>query len=204
MADWSALVAAFAATYRAAPDGGSAAIRAHVDTVLARIAGAGREAIATTPRSLPVTAHLPRALDLGAAGPMAPLATALGAVAGDLTWEYGYKEMPADLARDYGYCEILGPRGPLPCPDLILGFVLFAPGAVYPEHAHPGISESYLSVAEHWSQNDAGLPAPGSLVFNAPGTPHRITVGRDAPCLLGWAWTGAPDRLAAPGMVLNA
>ncbi|QYZ69779.1 dimethylsulfonioproprionate lyase family protein [Neotabrizicola shimadae] len=203
---WSALLAAFAQAWGASPDGGSAAIRAHLDDVTSRLAAAqGRDpaCLPRPPEPLPVTAQLPAALHAGRTGPAAPVSRALAAVASRLTWEWGYTTLPEDLARSYGYCEILGPRGPVQDDGLILGFVLFAPGTFYPPHAHQGIFESYLSVAGHWAQNDGGVEQPGSLVFNPPGTRHFITTGHNGPCLLAYAWVGESAKLGNPGMVLD-
>lgn len=205
-AGWSALVAAFATAWGACPDGGSVAIRAHLDEVTARLAAArGRDPVVTARASelRPVAALLGAALEAGAGGAASGLARALAPVAARLTWEWGYAKMPEALARSYAYCEILGPRGPVRDDHLILGFVLFAPGTFYPPHAHEGIAESYLTVAGHWAQDDAGVGGAGTLVFNAPGRRHAITTGRESPCLLAWAWTGDSARLAAPGMVLD-
>ncbi len=71
----------------------------------------------------------------------------LGAAAYRVAWEFGYATLPPRLVEIYAYCEIAGPRGPISTPDLILGFVLFAPGAFYPPHNHPEIEESYVTVA---------------------------------------------------------
>ena len=152
---------------------------------------------------LPVTAHLPRALDLGERAAMQGMARALRGVSGRLCWEHGYARMPRALARKYAYCEVLGPRGPVRTDRLILGFVLFAPTTTYPQHSHAGIEESYISVAGAWSENDAAVYAPGSLILNRAGDEHRITTGELDPCLLAYAWTGPPDRLSAPDMKLS-
>lgn len=203
---WSALIDAFAAAWGTCPDGGSTSIRAHLADVTGRLAALRAADPACTNRPAeprPVAAQLPAALARTQSGPAAPMAAALGAVAGRLTWEWGYAELPDDLARAYAYCEVLGPRGPVVAKDLILGFVLFAPGTFYPPHAHEGIWESYLAVSGDWSQNDAGVNQPGALVFNPPGTHHFITTGQAGPCLLAYAWTGEPGRLDAPDMHLD-
>ena len=102
--------------------------------------------------------------------------------------------------RKYAYCEILGPRGPIVCDKLILGFVLFAPKTTYPQHSHARIEESYISVAGAWSENNAAVYAPGSLILNRPGDEHRITTGERDPCLLAYAWAGPSEQLGDPGM----
>jgi len=204
--DWLYLLREFDALYRLGSDGGSAKIRSHRKRVRDALSGVitanpvltGRE-----PATRPVCAHLPRALDLGERAAMQGMARALREVRDRLTWEYGYETVPRPLARNYAYCEILGPSGPVPSDTLILGFVLFAPGTTYPQHSHKDIEESYISVAGAWSENNLAVYAPGSLILNRPGDEHRITTGDRDPCLLAYAWFGPPARLAAPGMVLK-
>ncbi|MGD9918255.1 MAG: dimethylsulfonioproprionate lyase family protein [Paenirhodobacter sp.] len=205
--DWLYLLQEFDALYRQGSDGGSRLIRAHrkrVRDALASIVDANPEIRGRAPEAKPVTAHLGRALDLGERGAVQGMSRALARVADRLTWEYGYEKVPRALARKYAYCEILGPRGPICAEKLILGFVLFAPGTTYPQHSHKEIEESYISVAGAWSENDAAVHAPGSLILNRPGMEHRITTGELAPCLLAYAWTGSEDRLNQPGMKLSS
>ncbi|MCE5972258.1 dimethylsulfoniopropionate lyase [Sinirhodobacter sp. WL0062] len=205
--DWFYLLREFDALFRLGSAGGSTLIRSHRSKVRAALSAAfSSNAViqGRAPASKPVTAHLPRALDLGERGVMQGMARALREVRGQLTWEYGYERMPKPLARKFAYCEVLGPQGPVRSNDLILGFVLFAPGTTYPQHSHAGIEESYISIAGAWSENDAAVHAPGSLILNKPGFEHRITTGEEEPCLLAYAWIGAQDRLAAPGMKLTA
>lgn len=205
--DWFYLLREFEALFRLGSAGGSALIRSHrnrVRTALSAIFASNAQILPREPATKPVTAHLPRALDLGERGAMQGMARALREVRAQLTWEYGYERMPRALARKYAYCEVLGPSGPVQSKELILGFVLFAPGTTYPQHSHDGIEESYVSIAGAWSENDAAVHAPGSLILNKPGFEHRITTGEDDPCLLAYAWIGAQDRLAAPGMKLSS
>ncbi|MDF2235593.1 dimethylsulfonioproprionate lyase family protein [Albimonas sp. CAU 1670] len=206
--DWSYLLLEFETMYRAGGSaGGSKAIRGHrkrVRETLSAVLDADPRLIARAPQEKPVTAYLPRALDVGERGAMSALARALGRVAGRLTWEYGYARPPRHLTRRYAYCEVMGPQGPVPSERLILGFVLLAPSTTYPQHSHKEIEESYLSVAGAWSENDTAVYAPGSLILNRPEHEHRITTGDLEPCLLAYAWTGPAGRLAAPGMKLSA
>ena len=205
--DWLYLLQEFDALYRQGSAGGSGPIRAHrkrVRDALAMILDANPEISGRPPEVKPVTAHLGRALDLGERGAGQGLSRALARVADGLTWEYGYEKVPKALARKYAYCEILGPRGPIRAERLILGFVLFAPGTTYPQHSHKEIEESYISVAGAWSQNDAAVHAPGSLIFNRPGLEHRITTDELSPCLLAYAWIGPEARLSQPGMKLSS
>ena len=205
--DWLYLLREFEALYRFGSAGGSTLIRAHRKRVrdgLSRIIAGNAEIDDRAAEDKPVTAHLSRALDLGERGAMQGMARALREVRAGLTWEYGYEKVPKTLAQRYAYCEIAGPLGPVRASELILGFVLFAPNTTYPQHSHHEIEESYISIAGAWSENDAAVHAPGSLILNKPGDEHRITTGQTDPCLLAYAWVGSHERLAAPAMKLTA
>lgn len=84
-----------------------------------------------------------------------------------------------------------------------MGFVLFAPNTTYPQHLHRDIEVSYSSVAGAWSENNAAVYAPGSLILNKADQEHRITTGKRDPCLLAYAWVGPEEGLASPGMKLT-
>lgn len=200
---WVYLLREFEKHYRLGSDGGSRAIRAHRKSVretLTAVIDANPAIALREPATKPVTAHLPRALDLGKDGPLSGMVRALERVSDRLTWEYGYAKVPRALEKKYAYCEIAGPQGPVRSERLILGFVLFAPNTTYPQHSHHDIEESYVSVSGAWSENETAVHAPGSLVLNVPGHEHRITTGRFDPVLLAYAWVGPDTRLSAPGM----
>ena len=201
--NWTYLLREFEALYRYGSAGGSKAIRSHrkrVRDTLSALINANPELEPRAPADKPVTAHLARAFDLGARGALAGMSRALERVAHELTWEYGYKSVPKQLARKYAYCEVLGPQGPVKSDRLILGFVLFAPNTTYPQHSHREIEESYISISGAWSENELAVYAPGSLILNKSGEEHRITTGQADPCLLAYAWIGPEARLAEPGM----
>lgn len=205
--DWLYLLREFDTLYRYGSAGGSRLIRSHrkrVRDTLASIIDAKPAVFARPPATKPVTAHLGRALDLGERGPMHGMARALSRVHHELSWEYGYEKVPKALSRKYAYCEILGPRGPVRAEQLVLGFVLFAPHTTYPQHSHKEIEESYISISGAWSENDAAVHAPGSLILNRSEQEHRITTGELDPCLLAYAWTGSEARLTSPGMKLSS
>lgn len=207
MPGWLYLLREFDTLYRHGSAGGSKLIRGHrkrVRDTLSRVIEANP---VITPREAthkPVTAHLPRALDLGERGALDTMSRALGHVGHALTWEYGYEKVPKAMARKYAYCEVLGPRGPVPSERLVLGFVLFAPKTTYPQHSHSEIEESYISVSGAWSENDTAVHAPGSLILNRPDHEHRITTADHDPCLLAYAWVGPEERLNAPAMKLTS
>jgi len=204
---WLYLLREFDTLYRHGSAGGSKLIRGHrkrVRDTLSRVIDGNPVIHQRDPQNKPVTAHLPRALDLGERGALDGMSRALGHVAGALTWEYGYEKVPKTMARKYAYCEILGPRGPVPSERLVLGFVLFAPKTTYPQHSHSQIEESYISVAGAWSENDTAVHAPGSLILNRPDHEHRITTADQDPCLLAYAWVGPEERLNEPAMKLSS
>ena len=201
--NWLYLLREFDDLYRYGSAGGSRLIRSHrkrVRDALSSIMESNPNVRARQSAAKPVVAHLPRALDLGENGAVHAMARALSRVTELLSWEYGYEKVPKALEKKYAYCEILGPRGPVVTDRLVLGFVLFAPRTTYPQHSHKEIEESYISIAGAWSENDAAVHAPGSLILNRPGAEHRITTADREPCLLAYAWTGSETRLAAPGM----
>ena len=205
--NWLFLLREFESLYRYGSPGGSKAIRSHrrrVRANLALVIRANPEVLPREPAQKPVTAFLPRALDIGARGAVHGLAQAFGRISDALTWEYGYQRVPKALERKYAYCELVGPKGPVRSERLVLGFVLFAPKTTYPQHSHHDIEESYISVAGAWSENDAAVYSPGSLILNTPGHEHRITTGDQEPCLLAYAWIGSEDRLAAPAMKFSS
>ncbi len=200
---WKYLLQEFDALYRMGSSGGSTVIRSHRKRVRDRLSNAVKsnpDILEKPAKQLPVTAHLPRALDLGERGAMQGMARALREVSAHLEWEYGYEKLPKALVKKYAYCEILGPRGSVQAHDLIIGFVLFAPSTTYPQHSHTEIEESYISIAGSWSENNAAVFSPGSLILNNPGSKHRITTGDIDPCLLAYAWTGRKERLLSPDM----
>ncbi|PZX17547.1 dimethylsulfoniopropionate lyase DddL [Palleronia aestuarii] len=204
--DWLYLLREFEALYRYGSTGGSASIRSHNKQVrdrLSAVLSSNPEIVERTPETKPVTAHLARALDLGERAAMQGMARAMREVRGQLCWEYGYAKVPKALARKYAFCDVVGPRGPVLSTKLVLGFVLFAPATTYPQHSHKEIEESYISISGAWSENDAAVYAPGSLILNRAGVEHRITTGIRDPCLLAYAWVGPEERLSAPGMVLS-
>ena len=204
---WVYLLREFEALYRYGSAGGSAAIRSHRKKVrdrLSAVFASNPELAMRGPLSKPVTAHLSRALDLGEKAAMQGMARSLREVRDELTWEYGYERISRSLSQKYAYCEILGPRGPVMCKTLTLGFVLFAPNTTYPQHSHKEIEESYISISGAWSENNDAVYAPGSLILNRDSHEHRITTGERDPCLLAYAWTGPAERLDAPNMKLTA
>jgi dimethylpropiothetin dethiomethylase len=204
--DWAYLLRDFYDLYRSLSAGGSATIRSHqrlVRETISRVIKSNAEVRETEGLAKPVTAHLQRALDEGRQERHAPLIRAIETIRHHLVWQYGYEKVPRALERSYAYAELAGPTGPVVTDEVILGLVLFAPGCTYPAHAHDGITESYICLSGAVSENDQGVYAPGSLIFNPPGQVHRITVTDHKPSLLCYAWEGPRDKLANQKMVFS-
>ena len=203
---WVYLLRDFLELYRTIPAGGSATIRAHQRLVRERISGVLRANPALRDSGAahkPVTAHLQRALDQGRGTPMSRVIRSIDGLRAQLSWQYGYDKVPRGLDQKYAYTEMVGPTGPVPSDQIILGLVLFAPGCIYPAHAHDGITESYICLSGAMSQNDQGVYVPGSMIFNPPGQMHRITVADLEPSLLAYAWIGPPEKLVSQKMVFS-
>ncbi len=203
---WVYLLRDFLELYRTIPAGGSATIRAHQRLVRERISGVLRANPALRDSGAahkPVTAHLQRALDQGRGTPMSRVIRSIDGLRAQLSWQYGYDKVPRGLDQKYAYAELVGPTGPVQSDQIILGLVLFAPGCIYPAHAHDGITESYICLSGAMSQNDQGVYVPGSMIFNPPGQMHRITVADLEPSLLAYAWIGPPEKLVSQKMVFS-
>lgn len=204
--DWVYLLRELRELYRLSGAGGSAKIRTHQRAVresISKVLQGGTEVVEQECEDKPVTVHLRRAMDNGRDGPTRPIVRALDAVLNQLSWLYGYDKVPRGLAKKYAFAEIAGQRGPVLSPELTMGLVLFGPGCTYPAHAHEGLTESYYVLSGTVSENDEGVWAPGSLIFNPPGRMHRITVSDREPALLAYAWKGPVDKLADQKMVFT-
>lgn len=204
--DWLYLIREYYEMYLRSSAGGSDKIRSHQRIVreqISRIIDADPPLNTGEPATKPVCAHLKRALDRGRLQGTATVIRAIESVCPQLTWMYGYERLPKHLSDKFAYAEIVGPNGPVIYTKLTLGLVLFAPKCVYPTHSHDGITESYFCLSGSMSENDYGVYAPGSLIFNPPGHSHRITVAAREPCLLAYAWSGPQDKLLDQKLVFS-
>ena len=204
--NWFYLLREYYEMYRSSSAGGSMKIRSHqlsVRGTISKIRNSNPELIFHQPNPKPVCTHLQRALDQGRHGQTASVIQAIQNVAHQLTWQYGYDRVPKHLLEKFAYAEIIGPTGPIVSTQLILGLVLFAPKCIYPAHSHDGLTESYYCLSGAVSENDDGVFAPGSLIFNPPDRSHRITVDAREPCLLAYAWQGTEDKLSNQKMLFS-
>ncbi|RED13996.1 dimethylsulfonioproprionate lyase family protein [Pontivivens insulae] len=204
--DWRYLLREFYEMYRTGPAGGSKVIAGHQRRVRERIGKVITEnpaVIAREAEDKPVTAHLRRALDQGRRERTESMIRAIEAISPELSWLYGYEKVPRGLAKKYAFAEFAGPHGPIQTQQLILGIVLFAPQTTYPAHAHDGLTESYLTLSGAVSENDEGVFAPGSMIFNPPGRKHRLTTSSNEPTLLAYAWEGPAGKLSDQKMAFT-
>ena len=205
-ANWGYLLQEVRRVYRTTSSGGSARVRGHRQTVGRALDSVRRDnppVCFPEPSELPVCVHLDRVLDNARLATLAGFARVVERLRHRLAWRYGYEHVPQELADRYAYCELIGPRGPVVTEAIIIGLVLFAPRCTYPQHSHQGITESYVAVSGAFSENDTGVYAPGSIILNGPGEAHRITTGVTDPCLLLYAWTGAPARLRDDDLIFD-
>jgi dimethylpropiothetin dethiomethylase len=204
--DWHYLLKECYELYRFLDSGGSSMIRSHqrgVREAISRVLARNAEIRLPTPTDKPVTKHLKRCLDEGKLEKHASVIRSFESIHDHLDWEYGYEKMPRGLDNKYAFAQICGPSGPVISPEVILGVVLFAPNCVYPAHSHDGITESYICLSGSVSENHQGVYAPGSMIFNPPAHTHRITVSKQEPALLLYAWIGGLEKLSDQKMVFS-
>ncbi len=115
-------------------------------------------------RQVPGCRHLPRALDLGEAGPAAAVATALRELESTLSWaqnpRYNVENKGADFMDNYGW-SALGLTG---SSDMSFGIMLLGPGITYPPTSYEsegvflviGGSPEWKSGDEPWVRVEAG------------------------------------------------
>ncbi len=115
-------------------------------------------------RQVPGCRHLPRTLDLGEAGPVAAVATALRDLEPTLAWaqnpRYNAENKGADFMDNYGW-SALGLTGNS---DMAFGIMLLGPGITYPPTSYEsegvflviGGSPEWKSGDEPWVRVEAG------------------------------------------------
>jgi hypothetical protein len=155
---------------------------------------------AVVPRTLPVLHWLGDAARNAPAGALATLAGEVAAAAAALAWRQTYRvsDVPASFLERYGWCELLGPGGPVPSDVLAGGFLLLGPDTHYPPHSHAA-GELYvpLSGSAEWRRGEDRFVVrqPGEPVCHAGGELHAMRTGA-APLLALYLWRG--DGLGEP------
>ena len=133
----------------------------------------------TSPRTLPVLRYLPLAMAYTAPETEALVAQVIADVA-KLDWRQSFTAgMSERFLANYGWTEIVGPRGPIVAERLACGFLLLGPRTAFPSHRHAA-EELYL-------------PLAGTAFLNA--TPAMV--GETLAMLVAVDWTRYRSRLVA-------
>ena len=125
----------------------------------------------------------------------AGLAAALAALGDQLHWRQSSAYSDAVLGEgfmdNYGWCELIGPRGFFAGNDFLLGLLLLGPGRHYKDHYHPA-PELYwpLTGPSDWKKGAGGFEtkAAGTIIWHPPLRMHATKTGA-APLLAVWCWT---------------
>ncbi len=138
-----------------------------------------------------VCRHLPRALDLGEAGPAAPVAKAIRDLEPTLHWRqnprYNAENMGADFMDNYAFTDF----GLIGSTVLYIGAVLLGPGVTYPLTAYPSSEGVFLVIGGSPEWKCGGDPWTG---VEAGDIIHRPLNGAEGkrpgkePMLALYAW----------------
>jgi len=141
-------------------------------------------------RQLPVCRHLSRALDLGEAGPAAPVAVVIRDLEPTLHWEHNARhtvaKRGAEFMDNYAYTSF----GLTGSTSLYVGVMLLGPGITYPVTSYPsegiflviGGSPEWKSGDEPWRRVEAG-----SIIYRPANGAEGKRPGKE-PMLALYAW----------------
>jgi hypothetical protein len=139
---------------------------------------------------LPVCSHLSHALDLGEAGPAAPVAAAIRDLEPTLFWEHNprhtVEKRGAEFMDNYAYTSF----GLTGSTSLYVGVMLLGPGITYPVTSYPsegvflliGGSPEWKSGDGPWRRVD-----PGSIIYRPANGAEGKRPGKE-PMLALYAW----------------
>jgi Dimethlysulfonioproprionate lyase len=102
-----------------------------------------------------------------------------------LAWRQSYTkpEVSESFLENYGWSELVGPRGPFPCSAFACGFLLLGPRTHYPSHYHEA-QELYVPLAGVSSWQSGGQPwqtqHPGAMIVHASNEPHAMQTAETA------------------------
>lgn len=150
------------------------------------------------PQNLPVTRYFAQAI----AETMmleAAIAAAMATLDGHLKWcqsaSYTDAILGAGFSHNYGWCELIGPKGFFRGDDFILGLLMLGPNRHYKDHYHPA-PELYwpLTGSTQWRQGEGGFvsKSAGEIIWHASNEIHA-TKTADHPMLAVWSWTKDTD-----------
>ncbi len=111
---------------------------------------------------------------------------------------WGENPVAGQLALDapviYSVATLMGPEGPVVCPDMRLGLFYQPPATYYGLHNHAAV-ETYAILAGEmiWTDGvETRVCRAGDFVHHASGQPHAFRTGREG--FLGlWRWDGDID-----------
>lgn len=158
-------------------------------------AEATAQALTATQIATPLRSGLPGPHDAAIRALLAgkgPLAEATLALFDRLPW--GTNPVDAQVgpyAAIFAVAELLGPDGPIPAPDLRMGFFYQAPGTYYPLHNHDA-DETYVILAGSavWTAgDDTRLRGAGEVIHHPSRLPHAFAAGPEG-LLAVWRWSG--------------
>lgn len=125
----------------------------------------------------------------------AALVATLSAAAPQLAWRQTYRAgtMPAHFMANYGWSELIGPRGRLASDRFACGFLLLGPRTLYPCHSHEA-REFYIPIfgEAEWQQGDGvwRSRAPGTLIVHASEETHAMRTAAQ-PLVALYLWQSA-------------
>jgi hypothetical protein len=172
------------------------ALEPFLDAWPSRTARDGSETGSAVPRergrgTLPVLRWLPKIA--AAQNAFEPdFVNALCAAAPTLEWRQTYtlEETGAAFLENYGWTELLGPKGLRTAANISCGLIVLGPDTLYPHHRHEA-EEIYvpLSGTAAWQQGDAVWRerAPGTVIHHLSEEPHAMRT-REEPLLAMYLW----------------
>ncbi|MGB0386017.1 MAG: dimethylsulfonioproprionate lyase family protein [Ardenticatenaceae bacterium] len=122
------------------------------------------------------------------------LAHGLSPLSESLRWiqtpNYVNDEKMRSFVGNYGYNDIIGPRGYVPSQSIAVGFLLMGPHLFYPPHHHPA-TEVYFVVSGHarWQRGDEPwqIRPPGTFILHPSGVSHAMQT-EEEPLLALYVW----------------
>ncbi len=138
----------------------------------------------------PVCRHLSRALDLGEAGPAAPVATIIRDLERTLFWEHNTRHTVASRGAEFMDNYAYTTFGLVGSTTLYVGVMLLGPGITYPVTSYPsegvflliGGSPQWKSGDGPWQQVEAG-----SIIYREANGAEGKRPGKE-PMLALYAW----------------
>ena len=123
------------------------------------------------------------------------VAAALASLDGHLKWcqssTYTDEILGQGFAQNYGWSEIIGPKGFFKGDDFLLGILMLGPNRHYKDHYHPA-PELYwpLTGPTDWKQGAGSFETKqaGAVIYHAPMV-HHATKTAEQPLLAVWCWT---------------